>query len=72
MTSATRDRIIRAALEGDYLRAPVGVAEFVTARLMHAGADRERFLAGLEAVSDELLAIGLAVAEADGSATAEG
>ena len=66
MPSATRDRIIKAILAGDFIRARVWLAEFMTARLMHAGNDRERFLAGLEAVSDELLGITLAVAERDG------
>lgn len=65
MPSATRDRIIRAAIEGDYLTARVKLAAFLTARLLYAGDDRGRFLAGLEAVSDELLGIALAVAEAD-------
>jgi hypothetical protein len=72
MRSEARDRIIRAALAGDFEQARVWPSTFVTDRLMHAGNDREQFLRALEAVSDELLGIGLAVAEGMAAAQAEG
>jgi hypothetical protein len=72
MRSETRDRIIRAALAGDIPQAGIWIAGFVTARLMYAGNDRDAFLRAIEAVSDELLGIGLAVAEGAQPTKAEG
>jgi hypothetical protein len=67
MTSTTRALIVQAITGGDYARARALLAAFVTARLAHAGDDRGRFLAALEAVSDELLAVAVAVTEQAGA-----